>query len=86
MPCASCERADIPSPEELESIARELSLRDSNQLSHEDRALRERRLKACRTCESLSFGVLCSWCGCFVQIRSIHSANTCPDPSGSRWI
>ncbi|HPX47564.1 MAG TPA: DUF6171 family protein [Treponemataceae bacterium] len=88
MPCISCGHTEIPSFEELERIAGEL-LAGTEFISLDAGALgpsfRHQRIAACRTCEYLRFDVMCSWCGCFVQIRSLNPDQICPDPAGSRW-
>jgi hypothetical protein len=100
MTCITCDRGDVPSREEIERIARELS--STGEISRAgfpelaaetgggatlppDGDARAQRLLACQTCDSLSFGVLCAQCGCFVQIRSIDPRKTCPHPAGNRW-
>jgi hypothetical protein len=44
-----------------------------------------KRLKCCTICESLKEGVLCAYCGCFVQFRALSSKNYCPHPRGDKW-
>ncbi|GHT75008.1 hypothetical protein FACS1894124_5730 [Spirochaetia bacterium] len=43
------------------------------------------RLNRCASCNGLREGVLCAWCGCFVQFRALSKANYCPSPSGDKW-
>jgi hypothetical protein len=43
------------------------------------------RLERCASCTSLREGVLCAWCGCFVQFRARPKAAYCPDPAEDKW-
>ena len=49
-----------------------------------DEAAYARRLAACRTCEHLH-NALCAKCGCYVEVRCIKRALTCPDVP-PRWV
>jgi len=44
------------------------------------------RLAQCASCGDLREGVLCAWCGCYVQFRARPKAGSCPSPSGDRWV
>jgi len=44
------------------------------------------RLEQCASCADLREGVLCAWCGCFVQFRARIKDSYCPSPAGSRWL
>jgi len=44
------------------------------------------RLEQCATCADLREGVLCAWCGCFVQFRARIKDSYCPSPAGSCWL
>ncbi|GHV81753.1 hypothetical protein AGMMS49991_03110 [Spirochaetia bacterium] len=43
------------------------------------------RLTRCAVCTGLREGVLCTWCGCFVQFRALPERNYCPSPAGDKW-
>jgi hypothetical protein len=50
-----------------------------------DRAVYRARLEQCVSCAALREGVLCAWCGCFVQFRARPKAGYCPNPTGNKW-
>jgi hypothetical protein len=50
-----------------------------------DRAVYQARLEWCISCAALREGVLCAWCGCFVQFRARPKAGFCPNPVGNKW-
>jgi len=43
------------------------------------------RLEQCASCGDLREGVLCAWCGCFVQFRARIKDGYCPNPAGDLW-
>jgi len=43
------------------------------------------RLEQCASCADLRGGVLCAWCGCFVQFRARIKDSYCPNPAGDSW-
>ena len=50
-----------------------------------DTAVYRARLERCFSCAALREGVLCGWCGCFVQFRARPKAGACPHPAEDRW-
>jgi hypothetical protein len=49
------------------------------------RVVYKARLERCLSCAALREGVLCVWCGCFVQFRARSKAGYCPHPAGNKW-
>ena len=43
------------------------------------------RLSICYQCEGLVSGIMCKYCGCFVQMRALNRLRHCPNPSESLW-
>ena len=43
------------------------------------------RLELCFECEGLTGGVMCKYCGCFVQMRALNKNRDCPSPIGKKW-
>ena len=43
------------------------------------------RLELCFECEGLVSGVMCKYCGCFVQMRALIKNTNCPSPLCKRW-
>jgi hypothetical protein len=50
-----------------------------------DHDVYQARLERCVSCTALREGVLCAWCGCFVQFRARPKAGFCPNPAGNKW-
>ncbi|MDR3167101.1 MAG: DUF6171 family protein [Treponema sp.] len=64
--------------ERAQKIPIEPSLRADNDLYRA-------RLECCASCSGLIEGVLCRWCGCFVQFRARPKTAYCPSPEGDKW-
>ena len=43
------------------------------------------RLEICFECEGLVGGVMCKYCGCFVQMRALSRHRNCPSPLAKNW-
>jgi len=43
------------------------------------------RLELCFDCEGLTGGVMCKYCGCFVQMRALNKHQHCPSPLNKYW-
>jgi hypothetical protein len=45
------------------------------------------RLEFCYECAGLAGGVMCRYCGCFVQMRALKKHMHCPnpDPADKKW-
>ena len=51
-----------------------------------DNAVCAQRLNRCGECNALREGILCGYCGCFVQFRARIAQSHCPNPAGDRWL
>lgn len=86
--CHDCERlkaAGLFTQEYIDSLIQELDAADKENPMLADRTLRQERLSVCSECESLAEGMMCSWCGCYVAMRSRVKNATCPYPGNDKW-
>jgi hypothetical protein len=82
-PCGICGGdAVIPGPQQVSELAASIPLSPSLCAAADVYAA---RLDQCRCCNDLREGVLCAWCGCYVQFRARPKAGYCPNPEGDRW-
>jgi hypothetical protein len=83
-PCPRCEADALGplTPERLAALAAELPSPPSLRVTDEEY---HQRLNRCGTCNALREGVLCAYCGCFVQIRAAMRNAYCPSPGGDKW-
>ncbi|MDR1024098.1 MAG: DUF6171 family protein [Treponema sp.] len=83
-PCPRCEReAGIVTPGTAAEIAAAVPLAPS---LCADAAVYKARLARCSACAGLREGVLCAYCGCFVQFRARPKKAYCPNPAGNKWM
>ena len=81
-PCRRCLLSDDVNRAAYATIADYIASLDPERKV--DEAAYARRLAACRTCEHLH-NALCAKCGCYVEVRCIKRALTCPDVP-PRWV
>ena len=82
-PCKNCgDEAVIPNPHQVAEAIAAIPVSPSVRVPDETY---EQRLDCCAACEYLREGVLCAWCGCFVQFRARLKNNFCPNPKGNLW-
>jgi hypothetical protein len=72
------ERVKAQMPEYLNAVGEDIRASDEEYKA---------RLEICRECEGLAGGVMCKYCGCFVQMRAIKKHNYCPNPNpaAKKW-
>ncbi|CAM4376458.1 DUF6171 family protein [Paenibacillus tarimensis] len=80
--CKGCSRDVQVSEAQIEAMVNKLDSRGFDCVSDD---VYEQRLASCSSCESLSFGHTCKFCGCIVRVRAKLADKTCPNPAGSRW-
>ncbi len=86
--CPGCERlqaAGLFTQEYIASLIQELDAAERDNPMLADSALRQERLSVCSGCESLAEGMMCSWCGCYVAMRSRVKKAVCPYPGNNKW-
>ncbi|MFC5467221.1 DUF6171 family protein [Cohnella suwonensis] len=81
--CKGCTATVHMTPEEIEQAFGSATGIKSVKLTTE--AEYERRMDACRSCESFQFGTTCRWCGCLMAVKAKLENAKCPHPSGNRW-
>jgi len=82
-PCRHCRNEfAIPDPKQVTELVALIHIDPSFRA---DDDVYTTRLEQCASCADLREGVLCTWCGCFVQFRARIKDGYCPNPAGSRW-
>lgn len=76
-PCRRCLLEDMTTEKKLYVTVREYLDAVPQNVKTPDAVYRS-RLDACRRCQNLQNG-MCRLCGCFVEMRAVKDANTCPD-------
>ncbi|MCL2411487.1 MAG: DUF6171 family protein [Treponema sp.] len=81
--CKHCEDKHIvPGRQQVKELVETIHIPESLRVTDD---VYEARLDQCNSCSDLREGVLCVWCGCFVQFRARPKSSYCPNPSGDRW-
>jgi len=82
--CRRCSTDDIDlfeqvkaqMPEYIKTVGEDLRVTDEEYNS---------RLDFCFECEGLAGGLICKYCGCFVQMRALNKLRHCPSPVVKSW-
>lgn len=74
--CKRCLTRDMIGKEEFFQTLKQLIADVKGDERAED-ALYEERLSFCKECDRLADG-LCGACGCYVELRAVVKANSCP--------
>jgi len=74
--CKRCLIRDLDERVEFENMFTYIAQLDEEIKT--DTLIYEKRLKTCKTCESLVNG-MCKHCGCFVEMRAAIITNHCPN-------
>ena len=82
--CKRCSMQDILSFEQIKAqIPEYLETVDEDERVTDEQY--KTRLAFCFECEGLAFGVMCKYCGCFVQMRALNKHRHCPSPLSKLW-
>ncbi|WP_438446116.1 DUF6171 family protein [Gorillibacterium sp. sgz5001074] len=82
-----CRNCTDPLPEHeleagMERLWSRMKLKDGEAVPDQEY---ERRLALCHSCDALTGGTTCRYCGCLVKWRSRLTASSCPHPGSPRW-
>lgn len=83
VPCPRCGDSGMVTPEQARELAAAIPIAPSRCAGE---AVYHARLERCASCAALREGVLCAWCGCFVQFRARSRESRCPSPGGDKWL
>ena len=70
------EQVNAQMPEYIKTVGEDIRASDAEYTA---------RLESCYECEGLAGGLLCKYCGCFVQMRALNKHRHCPSPSVQHW-